>query len=517
MALPLSIGNLTTESNQTLPSKAGCDNQDALFIEYHGPKLSRDPAAEGNYGKHNLRQLPLFLDKAAVDDPPLTYLEGDILFKVATSERGVDSVKPTFKRHKSHSTRAPAEQIPSTPKSYPGLEMTPESIILLQLMPLTGLRLGIGTSFYPSTKVIDRRSGLSTCHLGSRKLISFIPCRYGKDLPLTFAIDCVVAKLRQMTEYAESGQTNGHVLVLSHYNKALRAIQAALSDKTQCMSPETLCAVELMGVFEMLDGSSGSHTWKRHAGGAARLMQARGACEFKTPFEMALFLEQIGPSVTDAFLSNRACFLADKPWLQVLHAALSSDETFADQKALVSALWQGLVTGPKLVSDAISIISSGQSTDQAVIEEQIRILSGSRADLKSWLDMSLMQLGLQNEQALWEDDDAIFACPTVHGAELSLVHVNHLALRGAYIMCRILKARLLYALAPTRFYYLEVACQELSAKMMAIGNSRGEQLGTMQSVFASQSLWLAQGISSTKDIWSDGCQYQEGMIEKWSV
>jgi hypothetical protein len=37
-----------------------------------------------------------------------------------------------------------------------------------------------------------------------------------------------------------------------HYTKALKALQADLSDKNQWMKPETLCAAELLGAFEVL-------------------------------------------------------------------------------------------------------------------------------------------------------------------------------------------------------------------------------------------------------------------------
>jgi hypothetical protein len=45
--------------------------------------------------------------------------------------------------------------------------------------------------------------------------------------------------------------TDGEATVLLHYTKALRALQAALDDETQRMTPETLCATELLGVYEV--------------------------------------------------------------------------------------------------------------------------------------------------------------------------------------------------------------------------------------------------------------------------
>jgi hypothetical protein len=42
-------------------------------------------------------------------------------------------------------------------------------------------------------------------------------------------------------------------MVLSLYGKALESLQDALNDPRQCIEPETLCATELLTLFEVCD------------------------------------------------------------------------------------------------------------------------------------------------------------------------------------------------------------------------------------------------------------------------
>jgi hypothetical protein len=118
------------------------------------------------------------------------------------------------------------------------------------MMPLPGLRLGIGAYSHLPAESAQGGDIFSSSYLGSRKLLSFIPSRYGEISSLSHATDCVVAKIRQMTAHPDRRHPNGEALVLMHYTKALRALQAALNNEAQRMKPETLCAAELLGAFE---------------------------------------------------------------------------------------------------------------------------------------------------------------------------------------------------------------------------------------------------------------------------
>lgn len=103
------------------------------------------------------------------------------------------------------------------------------------------------------------------------------------------------------------------------YSVALRALAAALDDTTMQYSAEVICATMLLGLYEVCQMLSinpsikkrlkidliifqsfnkVSHAWIRHAGGAARLMQLRGARRcYGSAFEYSMFLAWRGTIV----------------------------------------------------------------------------------------------------------------------------------------------------------------------------------------------------------------------------
>jgi hypothetical protein len=125
---------------------------------------------------------------------------------------------------------------------------------------------------------------------------------------------------------------------------------------------------------------------------------------------------------------------------------------------------------------------------------------------------------VDNELGRRLEDGLAFALPTPPNSKKqhSGTYANQLALQGACLASRMLKARSLYALAPARFYHLEIECQELSERITALkDNISDDDGGAIWSLFVSQCNWVARGILDTKDSWSDGCQHREGMIERW--
>jgi hypothetical protein len=135
---------------------------------------------------------------------------------------------------------------------YPSLVLPEDFFLLQQVMPLTGIRLGVASlSVFDPTGHLD-----STPHLGSRRLLTFIPSRYSEVTCLRHATDCVVAKLRFMLLLPERRTSNQETAVLLHYARALKALQAALDDDRLRKTPETLCATVLLGVYEVMSTAS---------------------------------------------------------------------------------------------------------------------------------------------------------------------------------------------------------------------------------------------------------------------
>ena len=84
--------------------------------------------------------------------------------------------------------------------------------------------------------------------------VDFLPARSGHSLTLDSAIQCLVAGLRDLALPAEY---RSPIKTLTSYSRALECLQSSLSHPKQRLSSETLCATQLLGIFEV--GFSGHH------------------------------------------------------------------------------------------------------------------------------------------------------------------------------------------------------------------------------------------------------------------
>ena len=484
------------------------------FVNYDGPSLPcnpnvrrvikrqamRDVAAarkqSGTYGKHNLGQDLLSLKNnhalrrrglCLADTAPSAYrLETPHKSRIFSDNNRLG--KPGC-RSRAATTPSRCGSLSRIPCS--GSTISESEFLLLEFVPLTGLRLGLTTPFHLEPLSSRTRDRLPIPQLGTRKLLSFIPSRYHEVPLLRHATNCVVAKLRQKLQGPKHWPSDGEANILLHYTSAVRELRVALEDDDQRLAPETLCTVELLGAFEVMNSHDDSGSWLHHVAGAARLVEARGGQKFETEFEMALFLTSIGSTVMEAFLSNQACFLEEVHWQQVLRQAVSSDSSIANQKDIVFALWHYLFAGPRLFKETTNAIL-GPNTPESVVEELINHLLDARIGLSRWLSQA-RQLRLDSD------------------------NITQLTLRGTFTTCHILKTRLLYALAPSRFAHLESECQKLAEDVIASSEDlwqEGHERLKWTS-FVSQSVWLAKGIKATNKSWSEGSQSREGAIEKW--
>jgi hypothetical protein len=218
----------------------------------------------------------------------------------------------------------------------------------------------------------------------------------------------------------------------------------------------------------------------------------------------------------EAMLTNTTCFLADDKWLQVLRTAIRNEESPSDQQNLALTLWGSLVSGPEVFKNATDVILSPEPVERKVIDQLVKSIVRARWHLLQLLVKLHEQSGMQDETPGWLEDDLAFTWPRIQGGRRSPAYANQLALQGTCLMCRLFKARLLYALEPARFYHLEVQCQEIAERIMALERHSPDEEGmAVWSLSMSQCTWIAKGILETKEMWSDGCQNREGMIEKW--
>ncbi|KAL1901023.1 hypothetical protein Sste5346_002088 [Sporothrix stenoceras] len=525
------------------------------FVNYEGPSLPVDPTvrtlirrqamhdvavdrrARGNYGQTNLRQVPIFVDgweaSAPADDS--TQSKGKKKNKAnAKAKRAPRPPQPgdlTLALPTSFYTSSSSSSLP-TSINFPDGATTEKFTLLLNLVPLTGLRLGIGklSSFQLdlARNRTSRRHSPSTftpLDLGNPKLAHYITSHYGDDKApaLRYATDAVIAQLRQVALRAKGTPASpfSRDATLLLYNKALRAVQAALEDEKQRLTEETLCATELLAVFELLSENVAS--WKHHASGAAQLIHLRGAQRFRSSESgTALFMAHIGTTVMDAFLGNKACFLAEDGWTSLMQSVIQDDPTLTHLQDLSLAIWSHIVTGPGKFKAVTDTVMADIPPNPSVREAIIGYLQQDRASLVGWMERAKNRPGMRDDD--FEIDDVygiMFPRLAFEQRDASVDRVTRLSLWGTNIMCRILKTRLLVAMAPSRFRELEEECQYLAAKVVSLDAVAADGMstgigGVLKTSFISQNTWIVPGVIETKEIWADESDDGEDkMIDKW--
>ncbi|KAL7801535.1 hypothetical protein V8C43DRAFT_137208 [Trichoderma afarasin] len=495
-----------------MPQKASAKS--FSFVNYDGPNLATDAQVRrrirqqamkdtamarrqrGDYGKHNMRQYPMFVGpKPLLDDS-----------EVLNDASDLDQLQQFYQPP---SLSMPfAFQDPMMPKQFS---------VLLNLMPLTGLRLGVGTLshyLYEPTQPKDR---IIAAQVSSQRLLSFIPSRYGHVSLLRHATDCVIAKLQYLSQREEDRSPKGDLKALMHYQKALKALQHALLDEREWAKPETLCATQLLSIFEALNGDDREDSWMHHVGGAARLVEARGAHMFNTEFEKALFLAHIGPTVMSAFLNNTPCFLEESRWQAVIREAVSEDVTLTNDKEFALALWGGLIEMPRLFKRTTELLLSPCPPSQKDIDDITERLLAKRKNLVIWLSLIKKRPIIQTSGGFREDEYGVLVFPSDFDyRKLGPWCLTRLALRGTYAVCRMIKSRLLYAIAPAKFHDLEVEAQDIAHRILNLKEEMApyKDSALIWNQFMAQGSWIAKGIAETKDAWGEEGEGHDGMLSK---
>lgn len=78
--------------------------------------------------------------------------------------------------------------------------------------------------------------------------LQFLPARSGHSSALDSTVDCVVGALRDLLRPQQSRNWSA---TYSAYGRALQQLQASLNDPSRCQAAETLCATQLLGIFEV--------------------------------------------------------------------------------------------------------------------------------------------------------------------------------------------------------------------------------------------------------------------------
>jgi len=149
------------------------------------------------------------------------------------------------------------------------------------------------------------------------------------------------------------------------------------------------------------------------------------------------------------------------------------------------------------------------------IEDLIACLECARDQLVDWLQMAQDKIGLSDLHIggpHWRDSDVF---PSTNSGPDHHEDSIHIALRGTFTTCRLLKARLLVALDPVRFHHLEVECQELAARITSLGDYQHRIGSLVTSLFMSQSTWIARSVLDTREVWGYNQSFgHQGMVER---
>ncbi|KAL7967964.1 hypothetical protein HDV63DRAFT_396082 [Trichoderma sp. SZMC 28014] len=465
------------------------------FVNFDGPNLvpdaqvrrrirqqaMRDTAVarkqRGDYGKHNMRQYPVFLSQTDGSKSLGSALDSDEQQRIRQS---IDLYVPF------------SLQDPRMPKEFS---------LLLNLMPLTGLRLGVGTLSHYLYEPTQPKDAIVTAQASSQRLLSFIPSRYGHVQLLRHATDCVIAKVQYISQPEENRSPKGDLKALMHYQKALQALQEALLDEREWAKPETLCATQLLGIFEALNGNE-KGSWMQHVGGAARLVEARGAHMFKSEFEKALFLSHIGPT---------------SQWQIVIREAVNEDPTLSNDKEFVLALWGGLIELPRLFKDTTALLMAPCLPPKKVVDDLIERLLAKRKNLMIWLTLLRKNPIVKSGGLIDDENGVLIFSPDFDYKTLGPWCLTRIGLRGTYAVCRMVKSRLLYALAPEKFQHMETEAQDIASRILNLEDdlAAAKQSALIWNQFMAQGSWIAKGIVETKDIWGEKPHRDNIMLEKW--
>ncbi|KAH8422305.1 uncharacterized protein LDX57_000063 [Aspergillus melleus] len=80
----------------------------------------------------------------------------------------------------------------------------------------------------------------------SSSFLAFLPSRYGSSAYLDDAMHCVAARAGQMLGFPVRASTLSML-----YVKALRSLQHAILDRTECLGPDVYCATRLLALYEV--------------------------------------------------------------------------------------------------------------------------------------------------------------------------------------------------------------------------------------------------------------------------
>ncbi|KNB17777.1 hypothetical protein FOXG_22179 [Fusarium oxysporum f. sp. lycopersici 4287] len=292
--------------------------------------------AKGDYGQHNRRQLPLFLEPTASKVKENTSLQQELF----------------------NSALEVAHMVPS-PLSAQGYELA--KLTPTRLQKLAQLR-------HPSW-------------------LDFVPARYAESGLLQAAVDCTLARAHRSL-HPDSGISETAVVKL--YLKALSQLQEALGDKLErrWARADVLCAIKILAFYEFLQFSQ-SAQWLHHITGAQKLMRLRGPENYSTDFEQQMLMSQTGTIFHESMSIGEDCFLEELKWKALLSSIATVERPTNIIKSLdchpvLSSLWIHASPAARLFRQTSVCVNGTGANDPGTILQLILEAYQTCQNLLTW-------------------------------------------------------------------------------------------------------------------------------------
>ncbi|KAH8670130.1 hypothetical protein BGZ60DRAFT_29241 [Tricladium varicosporioides] len=457
----------------------------ALIRKQAMKKASAARRRDGNYGKHNLRQYPIFVIDQEIKNEVPTVRE-------LVEEKPLPENKPKPRQQARRATKEKDYAVKEISSLSPSLSAKGYQLIsiksdfdILDLSTLATLHVGRA-----ARRALSEDAHHLVRQLRSHKrwsYLAYLPQLYGHFPCLSDATDCVIARARQLI----SPHKNWESAVITFYVKALESLQKALDNPAQRYRPEVLCATEILALYELLD-PSGEIAWIRHAAGAARLIQLRGPDRYKSDFEKALFMAHTGPIMTECLLNNERCFLEEPEWQTVFRSVITEDDfKISDRSEITVSLimLKGFVPG--FFHDITNITCLGGDPDLEYINAVAAGLRHLTSQLSRWHERYVVITECY--------PDMLPGSPEYDG---------HCKVFSTYLSCLMISSRLLSVLSTHDRAGLEDTSQELADQMLEL-NAKIQSSSRQTSLFMAQTLGVAKSIKITQKSWQQYCRSSE--------
>jgi hypothetical protein len=253
--------------NAPMDNPAPMANVQFVNATISNPKAPKDPAVRavirkqamkiaadtrrrsGSYGKHNLRQFPIFVQASndGSDAEEVLYQEEvDEHIHHAEGSQSQSYQQSLVKANDAGVGPTLTLSIPTRPRAT-GIELATvkNGFDIADLSMLATFHIGRATAEVLSS---DPSQLLKLLNFQQWSYMSYVPGLYGTSACLDHAVDCIIARVRHII--APNGEA-GEQEVIRLYLRAINSLQKALNDPNQCLAADVLCATEILALYEV--------------------------------------------------------------------------------------------------------------------------------------------------------------------------------------------------------------------------------------------------------------------------